>query len=219
MAEGEEFPSVSCACLWCGRYNHDEIISGLGSFPGGVFLLGRGRIWLRHDSLSSAQYAGNCSHLLESLSPGGLGAFGICNSMNSHNTSKKNLFLFLTSQMGKQRWLPLFLSTRIETRLSQGSLAAISLASGGLVCAPSNTPGLDSNNADTYTHTVTTKNCLQTSNVHWLDKISSTLSYHPLLIASFCLKITASLVLWDGSTEFHSWKCWPHLVMTYCNRP
>lgn len=195
MAEGKEFPSVSCACLWCGRYNHDEIISGLGSFPGGVFLLGRGQIRLRHDSLSSAQYAGNCSHPLESLSPGGIGVFGICNSMDSHNTSKKNLFFYPDFADGETEVVVIILSTRIETRLSQGSLAAISLASGGLVCAPSNAPGLDSNNADTYTHTVTTKNCLQTSNVHWLDKISSTLSYHPLLIASFCLKTMASLVL------------------------
>lgn len=107
MAEGKEFPSVSCACLWCGRYNHDEIISGLGSFPGGVFLLGRGWIRFRHDSLNSAQYAGNCSHLLESLSPAGIGAFGIGNPMDSHNTSK-NLFFILTSQMGKESWLPLF---------------------------------------------------------------------------------------------------------------
>lgn len=102
MAEGKEFPSLSCACLWCGRYNHDEIISGLCSFPGGVFLLGQGRIWLRHDSLSSAQNTGNCSHLLEPLPPGGIRAFGVYNFMSSHNTSKKNLFIIPTLQMGNQ---------------------------------------------------------------------------------------------------------------------
>lgn len=48
-------------------------------------------MWLRHDSLSSNQSAGGCSHLIEPLSPGGIRALHICNFTGSHNSSKKSL--------------------------------------------------------------------------------------------------------------------------------